>query len=239
MLFAKIIMSCLLAANIISDQQTNVKNTRDASSSVNSGISWGSDSPRQKASGKTVSVTKTLAAFNEVSINGAFDIEIQRAAGFQVTINADQNAVEFIKTDISNEKLNISMKKDYNLDGEIKIIITLPVLNKVEFTGAGNIVINDVAGTKLEVISENSAGDFIISGKTNDFKLKLDGAVSIDAGKLLAQNVDIDAEGAVNIKVNAQKSLAVKAAGASAVRYFGAPVIKEELSGASSLEAIK
>ena len=239
MLFVKIIMGCLLAANMISDQQTNVKNTRDASSSVNSGIALGNDSPIEKASGKTVSVTKALAAFDEVSINGAFDIEIQRSADFRVTIKAGQKAVEFINTDVLNETLSVSMKKDYNLDGGIKIIITLPVLNKVEFTGAGNIVISDVAGNKLEVISENSAGDFIISGKTNDLKLKIGGAVSIDAGKLLTQNVDIAAEGAVTVTVNVQKDLAVKANGASVIRYFGMPVIKKQLSGASSLEAIK
>ncbi|MHB9139149.1 MAG: head GIN domain-containing protein [Victivallaceae bacterium] len=239
MLFAKIMMGCLLAANIISDQQSNVKNIHDASSSVNSGISLGNDSPREKASGQNVSVTKTFAAFDEVSINGAFDIEIQRAAGFQVTIKADRKAVEFINADVSNEKLSISMKKDYNLDGVIKIIITLPALNKVEFTGAGNIVINDVAGKKLELIAENSAGDFIITGKTDDLKLKIDGAVSIDAGKLLAQNTEIEADGAVSVKVNVQKNLTVKASGASMIRYAGEPVIKEQLSGASSLEAIK
>lgn len=239
MLLVKIIMSSLLAANMISDQQTNVKNTHDASSSVNSGISFGNDAPREKASGKTVSVTKTFTAFNEVSINGAFDIEIHRAPGFEVTIKADKKALEFINADVSNEKLKISMKKDYNLEGVIKIIIALSALNKVEFTGAGNIVISDVAGKKLEMICENSAGDFIISGKTDELKLKMDGAVSIDAGKLLAQNVDIDAEGAVSAKVNAQKNLIVKAAGASTIRYSGEPVIKQQLSGASSLEAIK
>ncbi len=239
MLFVKIIMGCVLAANIISDRQTNVKNTHDASSSVSSGISLGDDSPREKASGKNVSVTKTFAAFDEVSINGAFDIEILRAPGFKVTIKADQKALEFINADVSNQKLKVSMKKDYNLEGVIKIIITLPALNKVEFTGAGNIVISDVAGKKLELISENSAGDFILSGKTDDLKLKMDGAVSIDAGKLLTQNVDIDAEGAVSVKVNAQKNLIVKAAGASTIRYSGEPLIKQQLSGASSLEAIK
>lgn len=239
MLLIKIIMGSLLAANMISDQQTNVKNTHDASSSVNSGISLGNDAPREKASGKTVSVTRTFAAFDAVSINGAFDIEIQRAPVFQVTINADQRALEFINVGVSNEKLTVGMKKNYNLEGGIKIIITLPKLDKVEFTGAGNIVINDIAGKKLELIAENSAGDFIISGKTGDLKLKMDGAVTIDAGKLLAQNVDIEADGAVSVKVNAQKNLVVKAAGASTIRYSGEPVIKQQLSGASSLEAIK
>lgn len=239
MLLVKIIISSLLAANMISDQQTNVKNIHDASSSVNSGISLGDDSAKEKASGKIVSVTKTFAAFDEVSINGAFDIEIQRSTGFKITIKADQKALEFINADVANKKLKVSMKKNYNLEGGIKIIIVLPALNRVEFTGAGNIVISDVAGNKLEVICDNSAGDFIISGKTDDLKLKMDGAVSIDAGKLLAQNVDIDAEGAVSVKVNAQKKLNVKAAGASTIRYSGEPLIKQQLSGASSLEAIK
>lgn len=239
MLFVNIIMSYLLAANIIADRQSNVKNIHDASSSVNSGIVLGNNPPREEAAGQNVSVNRTLTAFDSVTINGVFDIEIQRAAEFQVTIKADQRAVEFVNTVVSNEKLSISMRNDYNLDKVIKIFIALPTLSKIEFTGAGNIVISDLIGKKLEVLAENFAGDFIISGKTHDLKLKIDGAVSIDAGKLLAQNVNIDAEGAVSVKVHAQKSLVVKAAGASTIRYAGEPVIKEQLSGASSLEIIK
>jgi hypothetical protein len=240
MLLAKIIMSCWLAASVISDQQTNVKNAHDASSSVNSGISLGDDSGREKTSGKMVSVTKALVPFSTLLIEGAFDVEVQRCADHRITVNADKTAAEYVIINASNEKLSVGLKKNYNLDGKIKLIIELPALARLDFSGAGNIAINDVAGEKLEIFAENAAGDLIISGKVKDFKLKINGAVSVDAGKLVAQNVDVDAKGASSATVNARNSLNAKAAGAATVRYSGAPkALKEQTSEAGSLENIK
>ncbi|MFA6101946.1 MAG: DUF2807 domain-containing protein [Victivallaceae bacterium] len=240
MLFVKIIMGCWLAASVISDQQTNVKNVHDASSSVNSGISTDSDSGREKPSGGTVSVTKALAPFTALAIDGAFDVEVQRCADCRITVSAGRSAIEDVTINASNGKLCVGLKKDYTPDGKIKLIIELPLLARLDFSGAGNIVINDVAGERLEIFAENAAGDLVISGNVKDFRLKINGAVSVDAGKLMAQNADVDAKGASTATVNVQGSLNAKAAGAATVRYCGTPKsLKEQTSGAGSLENIK
>ena len=240
MLWIKFIMSCWLAGSVISDQQTNVKNVHDASSSINSGISTGNDSGRVKSAGKLVSEVKSLAPFTALAIEGALEVEIQRGTASQITISADKNAIDYVVINVSNGKLSVGLRENCILDSRIKLLIETPVLTRVDFSGAGNIVINDVAGEKLEISAENAAGDLAVSGKVKDFKLKINGAVTVDAGKLITDNAAVDAGGASTSTVNVQNSLNVKAAGAATVRYRGTPKeLKEQTSGAASLENIK
>ena len=78
-----------------------------------------------------------------------------------------------------------------------------------------------------------------ISGKAKNLKLKINGSVTVDAGKLIVQNAEVEAQGASTVTVNVQNSLNAKAAGAATVRYRGTPkVLKEQTSGAASLENI-
>jgi len=240
MLFVKIIMGCWLAASVISDRQTNVKNVHDADSTVNSGVSLGNDSGGEKASGKPVSVTKSLAPFTALALDGAFDVEVQRGADYRITVNADKKAIECVTINVASENLSVGLKKNSNLDGEIKLIIELPVLARLDFSGAGNILINDVVGEKLEIFAEKGAGDFVISGKVKDFTLKINGAVSVDAGKLMVQNANVDARGSSSATVNVQNCLTANVGGAATVRYCGTPKeLKEQTSGTGSLEKIK
>jgi len=240
MFFFKIIMSCWLAASVISDQQTNVKNVHDASSSVNSGISAGNDSGRVKSSGKIVSEVKSLAPFTALAVEGALDVEVRRGAASRITISADKNVIDYVLINVSNGKLSAGLKENCIFDSRIKLLIESPVLARMDFSGAGNIVINDAAGEKLEIFAENAAGDLVVSGKVKDLTLKINGAVTVDAGKLIVQNAEVDAQGASTVTVNVQNSLNAKAAGAATVRYCGTPKeLKEQTSGAASLENIK
>ncbi len=239
MFIVKIIMSCWLAASVISDQQTNVKNVHDGSSSVNSGVSTGNNSGIEKSSGKTVAVTHSLAPFAALAVDGAFDVEVQRGTNYRVTVSGDKAIVENVTINVSNEKLSVVLKKNYVMETAIKLIIELPELRRLDFSGAGNIVINDAAGEKLEVFAEKASGDVAISGKAKNLKLKINGSVTVDAGKLIVQNAEVDAQGASTVTVNVQNSLNAKAAGAATVRYRGTPKeLKEQTSGAASLENI-
>jgi hypothetical protein len=240
MFLVKIIMSCWLAASVVSDRQTNVKNVHDASSTVNSGISLGNDPGSEKTAGRMVSVTKSLAPFTALSIDGALDVEVQRGASHRITVDADSRAIEYVAINVLNDKLSVGLKGNSTLDGKIKLIIELPALARLDFSGAGNIVINDVAGDKLEIFAEKAAGDLAVSGKVKDLKLKINGAVTVDAGKLMAQNADVDVRGASSATVNVKGSLNAKAAGAATIRYCGNPqALKEQVSGAGSLEKIQ
>lgn len=88
---------------------------------------------------------------------------------------------------------------------------------------------------KLELQAEG-ASEVNLEGKTNSFKTVVKGAAKIDAKKMDADDVDISASGASDVKVTSNKSLKVYAEGAADVSYLGEPeTVDVELEGIASV----
>lgn len=236
----EIIISCWLAASVISDRQTNVKNIHDAESSVNSGIALGDNCKIEHAAGRAISATKMLAPFSALALDGAFEVEVRRANQSRLMLNAAPKIIEAVGINVVNKTLSVSLKHDCNLDSKIKLVIESPELEKITVSGAGDIIMRDIAGTILEIAAEHAAGNLTVFGKVKTLKLKVNGAATIDVGSLIAENADVDVAGAATATVNVQNNLTVKVAGAATVRYCGTPkTLNKKISGAASLENIK
>jgi hypothetical protein len=68
------------------------------------------------------------------------------------------------------------------------------------------------------------------------FRVHLSGAGDIDAGDLIAQDVEVDLSGAGGARVYAKEMLDVSISGMGSVRYRGEPQIRKNISGLGSLK---
>jgi len=94
-----------------------------------------------------------LEDFDEVTVTGDYDVYINQANDYEILIEADENLLPYVVTDVSGDKLKIKNYENRCLDptGSIDIYITMPEINKLKLTGSGLIVCDSLDANDLEV----------------------------------------------------------------------------------------
>lgn len=189
-----------------------------------------------QGSGTAKSETRALTGFKEIKAGGAVNLDISFKPEYSVSIEADDNLLEHITTEVNGDTLVIGMKDNINSKNKINVRITMPELTDLDISGASTGNVAAVKGEKL-VVGLSGASKLKIDGEVRQFNARAGGASNIDAANLKVENADVDSSGASGITVNASGDLKAGASGASSVTYIGDPrSLKQNSSGASSVK---
>ena len=108
-----------------------------------------------RGSGTRKSEKKEVPAFKAIETGGAFDVEITCQKPQSVEIEADDNLLPLLETDVSDGVLHVGMKQNYHSRKLIALRIAVPDLNRITISGAGTA---RVTGVKNENFVINSTG---------------------------------------------------------------------------------
>src|SRR5207248_9374857 len=89
-----------------------------------------------RGSGTRKTEKKELPAFKAIETGGAFDVEVTCQKPQSVEIEADDNLLPLLETDVSDGVLYVGMKQNYHSSKTIALHITIPDLNCVNISGA-------------------------------------------------------------------------------------------------------
>jgi len=186
-------------------------------------------------SGKLQKQKRDVGAFNSISTEGAFDLEIVYQKPQSLEIEGDDNVLPLITTEVSNNVLHIRSLRGYSVSEPITIRISLPDLEGVSASGAGNI---EVSGIKNEKFGIDASGAPTIraAGETRVLNIDASGAGKIDTHKLRAARVVVDSQGVSKVEVYAAEQLDVTVSGPSHVVYEGDAVVNKTVNGPGSVE---
>ncbi len=187
-----------------------------------------------RGSGVRKTEKRDLPAFNSISTTGAFEVEVncQKPASFE--IEADDNLLPLIQTEVKGGVLQISTTKGYSSSGGIMVRITVPDLASIKSTGAGKFHVSEVKNDSFEIQSTGAA-QVVASGQSKSVKIGSTGAGKIDAHNLRANNAEVSVTGAASVEVEAADELDVTVSGAGRVTYSGNPKINKHVSGAGQV----
>ena len=182
--------------------------------------------------------------FTGIEVGGAFKVVLKQTGDHKVMIEADQDVIEMVRTEVKGDVLHIDMKHDWSWDnhGDIFVYIDFNRLDLLNVSGAadikadGSIKADDleirVSGAgdmNLDVNAElldvtvSGAGEVKISGSTEKQTIKLSGAGHYRAQDLKSQYTKAKATGAGSVVVHASDELDAYASGAGSVKYYGDP----------------
>ncbi len=199
------------------------------------GCSFGSMSGTQ-GSGNTKSEMRSVSGFKQIEAGSAIALEIDANKDFSVEIEADDNLLPLIKTDVSGDTLKISTEGEISSKTKIVVKISMPELTSLSISGASGAVVSNVKTNSLE-LKASGASKIKISGEANDLESDASGASGIDAESLMINNADVEASGASNTTVSAANNLKAEASGASTIYYTGEPKnVEPNSSGASFIK---
>jgi hypothetical protein len=207
--------------------------------------------------GNVVKEKRTISSFNKIDISGAYEVLLHKGTQEKLEIEADENLLEFIETEVRNNTLFISSSQPIGNSESLILYITTVNLDEIDVSGAielrnkGSytsenlaIEVSGAADINLDVNLENltlnmsGASETTFTGNADNFKIELSGAGELDAKKLKTRNTSMLISGASSASVFAKKTLDISVSGAASVRYKGSPKITKSISGAGSIEQI-
>ena len=199
-----------------------------------------------QGNGNMTTTTRTVADYDKVGLTGSMDVELVAGTEGNLKIEAEENLMEYITTESRGGRLEISVKKGYNIQPSRsnKILITVPFkdLDAVYLTGSGDIRSSDVikaenfetkvtgsGDVRLIVNSKNAragitgSGDIALRGSAKDFDCKVTGSGDISAFEFKCERVDATVTGSGDIAVYASEELRASTPGSGDIKYKGNP----------------
>lgn len=188
-----------------------------------------------KGSGNVTSEKRDVSGFDSVDVSGVFQVEITSGKDFSVEVQADDNLLPLISTDISGNTLKIQMDKKVETKNGIIVRISAPNIESIEASGVAKVNAADIKNESLSIDS-SGASRVVVTGETSELKIDVSGATNVDAQNLKAANANVDAGGASRVQVNVANELHAEASGASRIVYSGDPrSVDNHQSGAGSV----
>lgn len=189
-----------------------------------------------QGSGTAKTETRNVSDFSKIEAGGAINLEITVQKDFGVAVEADDNLLQYIKTETSGDTLKIFSEGRISSNTKINVKILMPELTGLNLSGASNAIVANAKTESLQ-LEASGASKIKIDGAVKSVQADASGASKIDAENLQAENADVDSSGASSVTVSPSSDLNAEASGASSVYYTGEPKnIKQNSSGASSVK---
>lgn len=187
-------------------------------------------------SGTVTAEKRSVRAFNSIEVAGVFRVEVTNQRAFGLEVEADDNLLQYIKTEVEGDVLKIESEKRLNSASPIRIRVSAPNVEIIEAGGAAKV---EVAGVNNDLLDIDASGKSSVkaAGETARFNAQVSGGASIDAGNLKSVDADVDASGAGRALVNVTGILQTDASGAGRITYTGSPAsVNRSVSGAGTVE---
>lgn len=183
--------------------------------------------------GHVTTENRPVPNFTKVEADGAFTINWAPGPA-SLKITTDSNLLEYIRTDVSGERLRLEWIKPLKGTRGIKVEIATPSLTRVTLNGAVKLTASNLSGTEF-YLDANGATKATLTGNVNAMSGELNGASNLEAESLITRAMELSISGAGKAKVNATDVLKVSISGAGKVIYSGNPTVSKEINGAGSI----
>jgi hypothetical protein len=186
-------------------------------------------------SGVAATETRNLSGFKGIDVGGVFQVEVTAGKDFSVVVEADDNLLQYVKTEVSGDVLKISSTERLKSGTPMRIRISAPDIESIGASGACKISAADLNSSELRV-DTSGASKVDIAGEASSLTIGVSGASKIDAANLRAENASVDASGASKVEVFVTGKLVSEASGASKIGYAGNPTsVTKDTSGAAKV----
>ena len=202
---------------------------------------------RVKGNGKVVTEERTVKSFDEVSASAGINVVITQDEKEFLEVEADENLLEYIITEVNGTTLKIHWKQGTNVRSFKKVLVhvTCKELTQVRASSGADIYSKGTIKTGKMTISSSSAADIKLSleaeviscnassgadvelkGKTDKLMVSASSGADIEATEIAANIVDAKASSGADISVIALKEINASASSGGDITYFGDPQVK-------------
>ena len=212
-----------------------------------------------KGNGKMTTTTRSTADYDGIKCAGSFDYVLVAGTEGKITIEGEENLLQYVITEIKDNNLIIKTKKNVNLkpsnNKTIKITIPFKDISNVSLAGSGDLWNEDViTSTNLEVALAGSgdivlniaatntegkvagSGDLTLKGNTNKLEAKVAGSGDFHGFDLQSNHTVVAVAGSGDAEVVSNESLKARVSGSGDIEYRGSPKTEDtKVAGSGSI----
>jgi hypothetical protein len=183
-------------------------------------------------SGKVQTQTRNVQGFDSVEFSGAGTLSIQQTGTDSLKIQADDNILPALTSDLAGTTLRLGVRPGTNIGRatNIRYVVTVKHLGGIILSGAGDVKATDVNGPHLS-IANSGAGRITVSGRADDQVVELSGTGEYDGANLASQDADVSVSGTGTAVVNASRTLNAHVTGVGSVEYLSNPQVTKDITG--------
>ena len=212
-----------------------------------------------RGNGEIISKTLNISDFTGIDFQEAGDVIITQGPEQLVTVTGDENIIKKLKENVHAGVWEIDLERGCYTDYDLSVHITLPVLEEVHLSGAGNIVVEDFENQNEFKVTISGSGDIDlnefkgadkldvkISGSGHiygnesfedleDMEVTISGSGTFEAYPIITKSCDIKISGSGKAYLFVDETLDVNISGSGKVYYKGYPSIDTNISGSGSI----
>jgi hypothetical protein len=176
-----------------------------------------------------------------------------------LTVEADDNLLPYIETEMRGRELVVGVRDGYELDTDNPVRYTLRVrsLEEVSISGSANVyaasldtgdLLLEVSGSGNMQVDEVNAdalrlrvsgsGNFDLAGAARTLDVSITGSGNVKAGDLACDRAEVTVSGAGNVTVWASEALDVRVTGVGNVEYYGRPEVSQSITGGGEVKSL-
>ena len=190
-----------------------------------------------KGSGVVKTESRTVSGFEAVRLEGSGDVTITQTGSESLTIEADDNILPKLTSDVVDGTLVLGVKKDETISPShpIKYTVTVAKLTGIALAGSGNIDARPITTGTLSVDLSGS-GNTTVQGQAMSQAVSIAGSGNYRGQDFATGSAKVDISGSGSVTVRVQDTLDVRIAGSGSVTYYGDPKVTQNVSGSGSVQ---
>lgn len=217
-------------------------------------INIGDFGPGKKGNGKEVTETREITEeFTEVSASEGLMVYVTQSKDFHIEVEADENIIDLIATDIKNGKLRVHVLENIG-NATKKIHVTLPEVTALKVSSGAHLRSESIvtsqrlavvgsSGARIQVelavndldIDASSGANLNLSGNADRSKVDVSSGGNINAKDLQTKVCNADASSGGNVKIQVSESLTADASSGGNISYSGDPKVQKKKSVSGSV----
>lgn len=197
--------------------------------------------------------TRNVSGFNAIEVSHGIDVNLSFGSDEYVEVEAPEDLMEHIVTEVKGDKLKIYVDKSFNWNSQAKVFVQARKVAQIHASSGSDVRCEDVIETKklelrasggsdmrLEVITKtlnvhvSGGADITLIGSTDFIKAETSGGSDMMAMDLIAKSADLEASGGSDIRISVMEELDARASGGADIVYSGNPTQVNVNSSASA-----
>jgi hypothetical protein len=206
-------------------------------------------------SGVITSESRDVSGITRIELDGMGRMILTQGDEESLTIETDDNLLQYITTDVRGQSLQIKFEKNMNLVPTESIIIYVNLKNlsaislsggtsieskrlaterlEITLSGMATVNVDWLTATELKIVSDGT-GNIVLAGNVGRQEIELNSLGNYTTPNLQSQITEIVVGGAGNAVVWAEETLDVE----GDVSYFGTPEVNYKDSGFGDLKSM-
>lgn len=207
-------------------------------------------------SGPVKTESRSEADFHAIDLDVAGDVELRVAEQFSIEVQAQENLLPLLKTEVKNGSLHIYFSERVSHSENVKILVSGPAFDDLSVSGSGEItVVNLLQSERLNLSIAGSgdikmpqgtigalecsiagSGGIELGGSANASEIHISGSGDVEAKQMTINDLRANISGSGSVTAHVVQVLKASISGSGDIFYSGDPSVESSISGSGSVQ---